>query len=324
MRRIIMTGLFMALAANGASAQNATDYPNRPVRLIVGFAPGGAADLLARVVSRALTTKLGQSFVVENRPGANGAIAASAVMNSAADGYTLFVSASGAITLEPNIRKVPRYDPMKAFVPVVMAARFPFVIVAGQSQPFNTGPELVAAAKASPGKLTYASAGNGSLNNMGSEYFKLGTHTDITHIPYKGDGSSIGDLISGTVSFNMLTAPVAIPLIQGGRLKAIATMDTVRAPALPNVPTLKEQGMPGFEIGSWIGLFAPAGTPPAVVEKINHEVLAFFASAEGQQQLTNGAMSNEPMSPAQFADMVRRESDRWHEVARQAHISLDD
>jgi tripartite-type tricarboxylate transporter receptor subunit TctC len=327
MKRRTLIGLAIAMAAGSVHAQAqdaAADYPNRPVRLVVGFAPGGAADLLARVVARSLTTQLGQSFVVENRPGANAAIAAGIVMGSKPDGYTLFVSASGAITLEPHIRKNPRYDPDKAFVPVVMAARFPFVIVAGPSQPFNTGPELVAAAKAQPGKLTYASAGNGSLNNMGGEYFKLGTGTDIVHVPYKGDGASIPDLVSGTVSFNMLTAPVAIPLIQGGRLKAVATMDAVRAPALPDVPTLKEQGMPGFEIGSWIGLFAPAGTPPAIVDKINREVLAYFASPDGKHTLTAGAMSNEPMSPAQFATMVHDESARWDEVAKKAHISLDD
>jgi len=293
------------------------------VKLVVGYAPGGAADLLARVISKSLTLKLGQSFVVENRPGANGMIAAREVMHSEPDGYTLFVSASGTMTLEPNIRTKSHYDPFKAFVPVVMAARFPFVIVAGKSQPFNTGPELVAEAKAHPGKLTYASAGNGSLNNLGGEYFKLRTGTDIVHVPYKGDGASIGDLVSGRVSFNMLTAPVAIPLIQGGKLKAVATMDAVRAAALPDVPTLKEQDMPGFEIGSWIGLFAPAGTPPGIVDKLNGAVLAYFASPEGKRTLATGAMSNEPMSPTDFAAMIHRESDRWRDVAQKAHISLD-
>ncbi len=319
--------LLAACAAVGVGAPAsalAQDYPVRPVRLVVGFSAGGAADLVARLVGQALTASLGQPFVVDNRPGANGALAAQNVMAGPADGYTLFVSASGAITLEPNIRQPKRYDPLKAFVPVVMAARFPFVIVAGQSQPFNTGPELLAAARAQPGRLSYASAGNGTLNHMGGEYFKLGTGTDIVHIPYKGDGASLNDLIGGTVSFNMLTAPVAIPLVQGGRLKAIATMDTARTPALPQVPTLAEQGLPGFEIGSWIGLFAPAGTPPAVVDKLNRAVLAYFASAEGQKQLAAGSMRHEPMAPAQFGAMVRKESARWAEVADKAHISLTD
>ncbi len=302
----------------------ADGYPNKPVHLVVGFAPGGAADLVARLIGKALTIQLGQPFIVDNRAGANGAIAARYVMSSPADGYTLFVSASGAITLEPNVRKPVRLDPLKAFVPVVMAARFPFVLVAGKSQPFNTGPELVAAAKAQPGKLSYASAGNGTLNHMGGEYFKLGTQTDIVHVPYKGDGSSIPDLVGGVVSFNMLTAPVAIPLVRGGELKAIATLDAVRSPALPEVPTLAEQGMPGFEIGSWIGLFAPAGTPADVVEKINHEVLAYFASPEGKKQLVAGSMSHQPMTPAQFDSMVRTESARWKTVAEKAHISLND
>ena len=314
----------VALLAACALPSFAQDFPTRPIKLVVGFAPGGATDIVARLIAQGLTTRIGQPVVVENKPGANGALAAQAVMASPADGYTLFISASGAITLEPSIRKPRKYDPLQVFVPVAMGARFPFVIVAGNSQPFNTGPQLVAAAKAKPGSLSYASAGNGSLNHLGSEYFKLRTGTDIVHIPYKGDGASLNYLIGGNVSFNLLTAPVAIPLIQGGRLKAIATMDTARSPSLPNVPTLAEQGMPGFEIGSWIGAFAPAGTPPAVVEKLNREILAVFTTPEAKKQLATGSMSHEPMTPKAFEAMVRRETIRWQEVAEKAGISLTD
>ena len=314
----------VALLAGCALPALAQDFPTRPIKLVVGFAPGGATDIVARLIAQGLTARIGQPVVVDNKPGANGAIAAQAVMASPADGYTLFISASGAITLEPSIRKPRKYDPLQVFVPVAMGARFPFVIVAGNAQPFNTGPQLVAAAKAKPGSLSYASAGNGSLNHLGSEYFKLRTGTDIVHVPYKGDGASLNDLIGGNVSFNMLTAPVAIPLIQGGRLKAIATMDATRSASLPNVPTLAEQGMPGFEIGSWIGAFAPAGTPPAVVEKLNREILAVFATPEAKKQLATGSMSHEPMTPKEFEAMLRRETRRWQEVAEKAGISLTD
>ncbi len=320
-RNIFSLGVALALACTTSLAQ---DFPNKPIRLVVGFAPGGATDILARMMGQGLTARLGQPVIVDNRPGANGALAAQAVLSSPADGHTLFITPSGAITLEPTIRKPRKYDPLQVFAPVAMAARFPFVIVAGNSQPFNTGPELVAAAKNKPGGLSYASAGNGSLNHLGSEHFKLRTGTDITHIPYKGDGASINDLIGGTVSFNMLTAPVAIPLVQGGRLKAVATMDSARSSSLPNVPTLAEQGMPGFEIGSWIGVFAPAGTPAATIERLNREILAVFTTPEAVRQLQAGAMSHTPMTPAQFTDLLRKETARWQEVAEKANISLTD
>jgi tripartite-type tricarboxylate transporter receptor subunit TctC len=322
MQRITPFALVAALVL--ATTAQAQDFPTKPIRLVVGFAPGGATDILARMAAQGLAARFDQPVVVENKPGANGALAAQAVLASPADGHTLFITPSGAITLEPTIRKPRKYDPLQVFTPVAMAARFPFVIVTGNSQPFNTGPELVAAAKAKPGVLSYASAGNGSLNHLGSEYLKLRTGADIIHVPYKGDGASLNDLMGGTVSFNMLTAPVAIPLVTGGRLKALAIMDAVRSSSLPNVPTLAEEGMPGFEIGSWIGVFAPAGTPTAVVDKLNREILSVFSTPEAKKRLESGSMSHQPMSPAQFLDMLRKETARWQEVAEKANISLRD
>jgi tripartite-type tricarboxylate transporter receptor subunit TctC len=320
-RRRLLAALLATSLPLPTRAQSGA-YPNRPVRLVVGFTAGGAADLVTRISAQGLTEQLHQTFIVDNRPGAAGSIAAQNVLGSPPDGYQLFSSSSGAITLEPNIRKQKLYDPLTAFVPVVMMARFPFILVAGKSQPFDTGPQLLAYAKAHPGKVSYASAGNGTLNHLGCEYFKMKTGTDLVHIPYKGDAGSIGDLMNGTVSINMLTAPVAIPLVQGGKLKAIGTMDDVRTPTLPEVSTLAEQGMPGFEIGSWIGLFAATGTPTAIVDEINHAVSAFFATAAGKSQLAAGSMRHDPMSPAQFDTMIRKESARWAEVAHKANITI--
>lgn len=320
MKRIAAV-LLAALALGSAGAQ---DFPNKPIRLIVGFAPGGAADILGRLVAQHLTPRVGQPITVENRPGANGGLAAQAVMASAPDGYTLLVTPSGPITLEPNIRKPRRYDPLQVFAPVVMTARFPFILVTSTTQPFNTGPEFLAAAKANPRKFSFVSSGNGSLNHLGGEYFNMRSGTDLVHVPYKGDGASMADLMAGLVTINMLPAPSAIPQVQGGKLKALGTMDTVRTPSLPNVPTLAEQGMQGFEMGSWIGVFAPAGTPAAVVEKLNREISAALSTDDAKRQLAGGAMSHQPMSPAQFEAQIRRESARWQEVAEKAKISLTD
>lgn len=302
----------------------AQDYPKKPVTLEVGYAAGGVTDLVARMVANGLNARLKQAFVVYNKPGANGTIAAKLVIASPADGYTLLVTPSGAITLDPSLRKPKPYEPLEALVPVAIVARFPFILVAGPSQPFNTMPEMIAYAKANPGKLSYASAGIGGLGHLGGEYLKMRAGIDVLHVPYKGDGASLPDLFSGAVSFNMLAAPTAIPLVQSGRLKALATMASMRTTQLPNVPTAGEEGLAGYEIGSWIGVFAPAGTPRAIVEKLAAEIDAAFAGADLQKQLANGSMTHDSVQPMEFAALIRRETAQWKDVAEHAKITLTD
>jgi tripartite-type tricarboxylate transporter receptor subunit TctC len=254
-------GLALVLAALIATAAHAQNYPSRPIRLIVPFPPGGSTDILARALAQKITEGLGQAVVIDNRPGAGGSIGSEAAAKAAPDGYTLMMGHLGTLAVNPAIYKNLPYDPVKSFAPVALMAIVPSVLVVNPRVPATNASELIAYARANPGKLTYGSAGSGSTSHLTTEYFKLATGTDILHVPYKGIGPMLTDLISGQISIGINGAPAVMQYVNSGRLRALAVTGAKRLPSLPQIPTLDEAGVKGFDASGWYGIVAPAGTP---------------------------------------------------------------
>jgi len=318
----ILGWLFCALAALPALAQDA--YPNRPVKILVPYGPGGATDIIARIVAAKLTESLGQSFVVENRPGANGNLALEATAKAPADGYTLLVGNVSTNAINENLYAGQlTIRPSRDLVAITKLVEIPHIVVASASLPANNIAELVALAKKDPGKLNYASVGLGSYPHLDMERFMKASGTVMTHVPYKGGaGQAIPALVAGEVQLAFFNMASLLPHIKSGRLKALAAIPAQRLPELPDVPTLAEQGYPGIGTNAWQGLFAPAATPKPVVDKIYSAVSAVLArekSGLAQKMLT---VEVSP-SPAEFTDQVRRETQSWGDFVRQAKIKVE-
>lgn len=313
---LILIGSAFTLSARAA------DYPERPIRILVGFAPGGTTDLVARIVGTGLSEQWGQPVVVENKAGANGALAAQTVIGSPADGYTLMVAPTGQMTVDPVVRKPAKFETLRAFTPIAVGGTFPFFVVTGRSQPFDTIPELISYGK-DPGKsVSYASAGVGSLNHLAGEYFKARTGLQATHVPYKGDAPSIADLVAGTVSFNILSSTAAIPLMRSDRLKPLAVTSPQRNPLFPDVKTMAEQGVSDFELVPWIGVFGPADMPPALVRQLNEGIRKALSTDAARKLLAASSLSPDPSTPAEFTALIRKESQRWRELSQRLGITL--
>src|SRR4051794_10138588 len=285
----VLTTLLSA-AARGASpdsapAPSAGGYPSRAIRLIVPFPPGGSTDILARALGEKLSQGLGQPVVIDNRPGAGGSIGAEAAARAAPDGYTLMMGHLGTLAVNPAIYKNLPYDPVTSFAPVSLMAIVPSVLVVNPSLPVTSAAELIAYAKAHPGKLAYGSAGSGSTSHLTTEYFKLVTGTDILHVPYKGVGPMLTDLVSGQLSMGLNGAPAVMPHVNAGRLRALAVSGIRRLPALPQLPTLDESGVKGFDASGWYGIVAPTGTPRPAIERLNAEVRKIVAGPELRARL---------------------------------------
>src|SRR4030095_5020494 len=274
--------IVLALVSPLACAQT---YPTKPIRLVVPFPPGGATDILARDVAQKLSDAWGQSFVVDNRPGAGGNIGSELVAKAAPDGYTLEMGTVGTHAINASLYAKMPYDHVKDFVPVILVAGVPNVLVVNPSVPVNSVAELIAYAKANPGKLNFASSGNGTSIHLSGELFKVMAGVQITHVPYKGSAPALQDLLGGQVQLMFDNLPPSLPQIKAGKLKALAVTSTTRAAALPDVPTMAESGLPGFEASSWFGVLAPAGTPPAIVAKLNAEIGKWLASPEAKEKL---------------------------------------
>ncbi|MGO4327368.1 tripartite tricarboxylate transporter substrate binding protein [Cupriavidus sp. 2TAF22] len=317
--RTAVTAFALALAAGTALAQT---YPTKPIRLVVPFPPGGTTDVLARAVGQRLTQALGQPVVIENRPGAGATIGADAVAKSPADGYTLLM---GAVhhTIAPNVYKKLSYDFQKDLTPISVVAIVPNVLVVSPGFPARNVQELVAYAKANPGKLTYASNGNGTAHHLIGEQFKAQTGTSIVHVPYKGSAPAITDLMGGQVSMMFDTMSSALPYIKAGKLKPLAVATARRSSALPDVPTLAEAGLPGFDIASWFGILAPAGTPPEIVNRLSAEIIKALARPDVRQQLA--AIGAEPVgnTPPQMTAQIREEVTRFGKLVKDAQVSMD-
>jgi len=298
-------------------------YPNRPVKLIVPYTPGTGIDILARTLGQKLSEEWKQAVVVENRPGASGAIGTEAAAKSAPDGYTLLMQAS-TIVIEPSMHKRSSYDPVKDFEPVAPLAIGNMGLVVNPSVKAQSVKELVALAKASPGKLTYASPGSGTPHHLAMELFKARTGIDVLHVPYKGTGGAVQDLLGGQVNMMFLPVHVALPQVQAGKLRLLSAGGTRRAAVTPDVPSLAEaSGVEDIDVDIWYAMYAPAGTPAAIVSKLNADVNALLKSPDVGATLRKQGLTPTGGSPADLADTTRKDLARWAKVISDAHITAD-
>jgi tripartite-type tricarboxylate transporter receptor subunit TctC len=310
----------LLLAALLATAVHAQTYPSRPIRLIVPFPPGGSTDILARALAQKLSESLSQPVLIDNRPGAGGSIGSEAAAKAAPDGHTLMMGHLGTLAVNPAIYKNLPYDPVKSFAPVSLMAIVPSVLVVNPQVPAASAAELIAYARANPGKLTYGSAGAGSTSHLTTEYFKLETGTDVLHIPYKGVGPMLTDLISGQLSMGINGAPAVMSHVNSGRLRALAVTGAKRLPSLPQIPTLAESGVKGFDASGWYGIVAPAGTPREIVMRLNAEIRRIMQTPELRARLDNEGAIPAAGSPEEFAAFIVAEIARWGAVLKRAGI----
>lgn len=320
-RHLLAWGGAALVASPAALAQG--KFPQRPITLVVPTAPGGSTDFTARLVSDQLSRALGQPVIVDNKPGASGNIGNQFVARAKPDGYTLLVSYSGYHVGNPHLFKQAGWDPIKDFAPVAMMTRAPQVIAVSPKLPANNLRELIAYAKANPGKLNYASSGNGSIQHIAGELFKQLTGTFITHIPYRGSGPAVQDLMGGQVDIFITTPAGVVSQIQGGRLKGLAVTSKQRLSSLPSVPTAAESGLKGYELDSWFALYAPAGTPADIVQQLNAEVNKILLSPEARKKAEDSGTAVEAMTPAQLADFTKTELAHWGQVIKGAKITLE-
>ena len=312
-----MAGIAALAFALGASAQS---WPSRPVTLVVPYPPGGSADILARAVGQKLTERLGQTVIVENKAGAGTAIGAKAVASAPPDGYTLLLGTVSSQAINPAMNKVG-YDPTKDFVAIAPLAAIPFVLVANPSFPASTVAELVAMAKAQPGKIAYASAGPGTSNHLAGELLADSAKLNLLHVPYKGSAPALNDVLGGHVPLMFDLIATAMPNIQAGKLKPLAVTSRMRSPLLPNVPTAIEGGLVDYEVTAWFGVFAPAGTPAAVVTRLNAEITAVIAAPEMQKHLRELGAAPESSSSDAYGRFVRDEAGKWAVVVRKIGLT---
>ena len=315
-----MTGFAMLACL---SAAQAADYPQRPIRLIVPQAPGSASDTVARLVAAELAPRLGQQVVVDNRPGGALLIGMELIARAAPDGYTIGYAPVGALAISPNVAAKPPFDVNRDFAAVVMIAFNQMLLAANPALPVKNVRELVDYAKANPNKLSNASSGNGTPGHVGMEYLKMMTGAPIVHVPYKGGGAATAAVIGGEVQLIMESLNSITPHAKGGRVKSLAVTASKRSPALPEVPTVAESGVPGYEAITWNGIVAPAGAPPAVIARLNAEANRALADPAFAQKLA--AIGAEPAggSPESFAKFIRSEHAKWGEVVRKSGARMD-
>ena len=317
-----MKVLFVAslFAFTNALAQS---FPDRPVRVIVGYPPGGGTDLVARLIQQPLTLRWGQPVVIDNRPGANAIIAAEAVARAKPDGYTLLMAYATEVAVNPaTVKKLP-YDPARDFTPIMQLASAPLVLAVNPALPAKDVRELVALAKAKPGTLSYSSSGSGSVHHFAGELFNLQTGTDLLHVPYKGSGPATADAVSGQVQVTYASAASVLRFVQAGRLRALAVTSKKRSPQLPEVPSMVEAGLADFELTSWYGLLAPAGTPPGIVAKIHADVAAALASAEMQKSFATQGLDLAGGTPQAFGEFIRSEAAKFARIAKAGNIHAE-
>jgi tripartite-type tricarboxylate transporter receptor subunit TctC len=312
--------VLLALLTPGiAGAQN---WPVKPLHFIVPFTPGGGNDTIARLVGQKLTATLGQQVLIDNRPGAGGAIGAEAAARSAPDGYTMFLAGVATHGINPNLRKRLPYDPVKDFAPVSLIAQAPLLVVVHPSLPVRNVRELIALANSKPGEITYASNGAGGSSHMAVELFSMMTGTKMLHVPYKGLSPALTELISGQVQVMFSSAVAMLPQVKAGRLRAIAMTGAKRSAAISQIPTVAESGVPGYETGSWYGVVVPAGTPKPIVDRFAREISAIAKSPEINERLSEDAAIAVGSAPEQFGTHIRKELARWAKVVKQAGLPL--
>jgi tripartite-type tricarboxylate transporter receptor subunit TctC len=312
----------LALVAGAAAPTLAEDYPSHPIRLIVPFAAGGAADSVARIVGKRVGEALGQTVVVEDRGGGGGIIGVEVVRNSDPDGYTLLQGQSGPIAINPGIYPKLPYDPEKDLMPVSMTTSYPYVLVVNPSLGVKTVAELVALAKSKPGQLNYGTAGVGASNHLVTELFDSKAGIKMTHIPYRGTSLAVADLIAGQVQVVFADPVSALSQVRAGTLTALAVTSKERSPVAPDLPTIAESGYPGFDAIAWHGIMAPAGTPPAIIDRLNAEILKALRDPETAKLIEQQAIQVVGNSPKAFADFIKQDIVLWKDVAHEAKVEV--
>ena len=323
-RRRLALGL--ALAATLAAAPlvaSAQAYPAKPITIVVPFAAGGTTDILARVIGQALTKELGQSVIVDNRVGAGGNIGAQFAAKSTADGYTLFMGTVGTHAINQSLYKKLPFDPVKDFAPITRVAMVPNLLVANPGKPYKSVKELIAYAKANPGKVNFGSAGSGSSIHLSGELFNALAKVDMVHVPYKGSAPAVTDLVGGQIDLMFDNMPSAIQHVRTGRLRALAVTTAKRSPELPDVPTVAEAGVPGYEATSWFGMFAPAATPAPVIARLNAALVKVLADADVKKKLAEQGAEPHGEKPEQFAEFIGKEAAKWSKVVKDSGATAD-
>lgn len=323
-KTLLMIAATLSIGSIALSAAAANAYPDHPITYIVPFPPGGTTDVLARLITPKLAAALGHnaSIIIENRGGAAGSVGSAVASRAAPDGYTLLGGTISSHAINVSMYPHIGYDPVKSFEPVALIGTNPTVLLVRAESPFKTVQDVLNAAKG--GKtLTCASAGSGTSQHMSLELLKLKTGVDITHVPYKGSGPALTDMLGGQVDLLFETPIAAAPYIKSGKLRALAVSSAKRAPSLPNVPTMIESGVPGYDVVSWQGVFAPAGTPKAIVEELHGDIEKILAQPEMKDRLAQLGMDEQPMTTAQFAKFQQAEVAKWAEVVKQGHIKAN-
>jgi tripartite-type tricarboxylate transporter receptor subunit TctC len=311
-----------ALAPWPAEAQAPDAWPARPIRFILPFPPGGGTDILGRLIAERLTANLGQPVVTENRGGAGGNVGAEAAAKSAPDGYTIVLVAP-SLAISPSLYSKLNYDPAKDFAPVSLVATVPNVMITHPSVPANTLVEFIRLAKTKPGEMNFGSGGSGTSNHLAGELFNIVAGVKLVHVPYKGVNLAMNDVLSGRIQLVVIGIPAAAPHIKAGKLRALALLAPARSPVLPDVPTVAEAGLPNFEVTTWYGILAPAGTPGPIVARLNAELVKIMHAPEMKEKLDAMATDAVTSTPEEFAGLIKREIVKWGEVVRDAGLKAD-
>ncbi len=321
--RLLLAACVVALPPAQAAESAAPAYPDRPLRLVVPFPPGGGADSLARLMMPKVAQALGQGIVIENKAGAGGNIGAQAAARAAPDGYTLFYGTNGTHAINAQLYSQPGFDPVKDFTPVSRLTEIAATLIVNPQLPVSSTAELIAYARAHPNRLNFASAGNGTTSHLAGELFRTRAGIDIVHVPYRGGAPAMTDLVGGQVQMMIEVMPNAWPMVQAGRVRGLAVSTQKRFPGAPEVPTIAESGLPGFEASAWDGIFVPAGTPQAVVERLNAAIHQALADPDLIAALRARGAVPVPGTPASFAPFITRSAETWGQAVRASGAKID-
>lgn len=322
MNRLVAWAVLAVLALSGASVQ-ADDFPNKPIRFIVPAAAGGPTDVTARMLAERMSATLGQPVIVEPRAGAGGNVGAEVVAKAQPDGYTILMATIGTHAINQTLYKKLPFDPIKDFTPISQVVQYPLLLIVNPNVPAKSVKELIDYAKANPGKLNRASGGNGTSMHLSGELFVHQAGVDMPHVPYKGSAPALTDLVAGHVQVMFDSMITALPLVNAGQLRALGVTGAQRSPVVPNLPTIAEAGVPGYSATGWIGVVAPANTPPAVVEKLHASIVKALTDPALRDKLTAQAAEPVGSSPAEFAAFIRAETDKWAKAVRGANLSIE-
>ena len=322
-RQLLRAGAASALLMLAPRLHAQSDWPAKPVTLIVPYAPGGQGDVFARILAEQLGKRHGQSFIVENRPGASGALGARLVLRAPADGYTLMLGQTGEIAVNPYAMKAPGYDPLKEFAPVILVGDSPLVLAVPQQSPYADLPALLAAARAQPDKIAYASSGTATPGHLAAAALALATDTRLIHAPYKGAGQAMTDLLGGHVDCFFSSASAAMPHVNAGRLRVLAVSSRERLAILPQVPTVAEATVPDFQFSLWGGVFAPAATPAAILDDLNRSLNAILADPAIKSRLESDGAAVRPNDRAEFARFVQAEAQKYQRLVQATGVKID-